>query len=200
MDTQHITAAICHELERQPLIPLDPVVGRFDGSGLYAIYYTGQSVSLYRPLSGRSIPVYVGQALSHNSATGMVVREPRPLWGRVRDHYKSIDGTDLSATEFAVRLLCLPDVHADLGENGLRVFYKPVWNAVLKGFGSHEQGPTTRQGAKSMWDTVHTGRNRSYGADRHDKDKLIQAVRQHISSQLTSHDPAPWHDGGAGTQ
>jgi hypothetical protein len=43
MDTAHITAAICQELERQPLIRLDPLVGRFDGSGLYAIYYDGET-------------------------------------------------------------------------------------------------------------------------------------------------------------
>lgn len=193
MDTEHVTAAICQELERQPLIPLDPLVGRFGGSGLYAIYYDGQSVPLYRPLAGRKIPIYVGQALSHNSATGVAVKEPRPLWGRVRDHHASVDGCDLPAVEFGVRLLRLPDVHADLGENGLRVFYKPVWNAILTGFGSHEQGSTTRQGARSKWDTVHPGRNRTFGADPHDKKGLIQTVRQHVADQLASYGTARWH-------
>lgn len=193
MDTEHVTAAICHELERQPLIPLDPLVSRFDGSGLYAIYYNGKTVSIYRRLSGRAIPVYVGQALSHNSATGAAVRDPRPLWGRVRDHHNSIQGADLPAAEFAVRLLRLPDVHADLGENGLRVFYRPVWNAILTGFGSHEQGSTTRQGARSRWDTVHRGRNRTFGADKYDKEELIRMVGEHIEGQLARYGTAPWH-------
>jgi len=193
MDTEHVTGAICQELERQPLIPLDPLMARFDGSGLYAIYYDGQTVPLYRPLAGLKIPVYVGQALSHNSATGVAVREPRPLWGRVRDHHASVDGSDLPAAEFGVRLLRLPDVHADLGENGLRVFYKPVWNAILTGFGSHEQGSTTRQGARSKWDTVHPGRSRTFGADRQDQDRLIQAVREHVAAQLANYSAAPWH-------
>lgn len=195
MDTEHVTAAICRELERQPLIPLAPIIGRFDGSGLYAIYYDSQAVPLYRPLSGRRIPVYFGQALSHNSSTGVVVWEPRPLWGRVRDHHASVDGSDLPAAEFGVRLLRLPDVHADLGENGLRVFYKPVWNAILTGFGSHEQGSSTRQGARSKWDTVHPGRNRTFGADRHDNDRLTQAVRKHVAAQLASYGAAPWQQG-----
>ncbi len=194
MDTQHVTAAICQELERQPLVQLDPLVGKFDGSGLYAIYYKGQTMAMYRPLAGTKIPVYVGQALSHNSATGVAVRDPGPLWGRVRDHHASIDGSDLETSEFGVRLLRLPDVHADLGENGLRVFYKPVWNAILSGFGSHEQGSSTRQGARSKWDTVHPGRSRTFGADRHDKTKLIQAVQEHVAAQLADYGTAPWHN------
>jgi hypothetical protein len=192
MDTVHVTAAICRELEHQPVIPLGPLVDRFDGSGLYAIYYHGHRIKLYRRLSGLKIPVYVGQALSHNSATGIAVRDPRPLWGRLRDHYASIGSSDLSAAEFGVRLLRLPDVHADLGENGLRVFYQPVWNAILTGFGSHEQGSSTRRGARSKWDTVHPGRSRTFGADRHDKDKLIRIVDVHIMDQLASYGSAPW--------
>jgi len=193
MDTKHVTAAVCQELERQPLIPLDPLIGRFDGYGLYAIYYHGQTVPLYRRLSGLKIPVYVGQALSHNSATGAAVRDPRPLWGRIRDHHASIDSSDLPAAEFSVRLLRLPDVHADLGENGLRVFYKPVWNAILRGFGSHEQGSSTRHGARSKWDTVHPGRSRTFGADKYDRNELIQLVREHIRAEIVNYGSAPWH-------
>jgi hypothetical protein len=192
METRHVTAAICHELERQPLIPLEPLIGRFDGSGLYAIYYSGQANLLYRRLRGFKIPIYVGQALSHNTATGVVIKDPSPLWGRVRDHHVSIDSSDLSAAEFGVRLLRLPDVHADLGENGLRVFYKPVWNAILTGFGSHEQGSSTRTGARSKWDTVHPGRNRTFGADRHNQGELSRNAKEHITSQLETYSSAPW--------
>lgn len=192
MDTEHITFAICQELERQPLVSLDPLIGKFGGSGLYAIYYDGQTTPHYRPLSGTNIPVYVGQALSHNSATGVAVNDPRPLWRRLRDHHASISGSDLPLAEFGVRLLRMPDVHADLGENGLRVFYQPVWNAVLKGFGSHEQGSSTRRGARSKWDTVHPGRNRSFGAERHDRDDLLREVGEHVKAQLARRGTAPW--------
>jgi hypothetical protein len=192
MDTEHVTAAICQELERQPFVPIDSLGGRFDGSGLYAIYYYGQTVPLYQLLSGTKIPIYVGQALSHNSATGAAVRDLRPLWGRVRDHHISISTSNLPVGEFGLRLLCLPDVPADLGENGLRVFYRPVWNAILKGFGSHEQGPSTRQGARSKWDTVHPGRNRTFGSEPHNRDRLVAAVREHVAAQLAGYDAAPW--------
>lgn len=50
LGTESVTASICRELERQPLISLDPKIDRFEGSGLYALYYRGESVSLYAPL------------------------------------------------------------------------------------------------------------------------------------------------------
>src|ERR1700760_2513849 len=169
MSTENVTSAICRELERQPLTPIAPEVPRFDGSGLYAIYYQGETVPLYAPLKGYEIPVYAGQSRSHASSTGASARSPRPLWERVRQHARSIAEAGLPANDFRLRLLLLPDVHADLGETGLIVFYKPVWNAILRGFGSKEQGPTTRASQRTKWDTVHPGRNRTYGLDSHDR-------------------------------
>ncbi len=195
MGTENVTAAICQKLERQPLVPLEGEVPRFDGSGLYAIYYQGGTLPLYAPIKDLKIPVYVGQARSHNSATGVATQDRSPLWRRVRDHRKSIDGAGLRVGEFSVRLLLLPDVHADLGENGLRVFYQPVWNAVLKGFGSHEQGSSTRTSRRSPWDTVHPGRNRTFGAEAYDRDKLVGQAQDHIARQIASYGSAPWEQG-----
>jgi hypothetical protein len=196
MGTENITSVICRELERQPLVPLDPPIERFDGSGLYAVYYQGATVNLYAPLAGLLIPVYVGQALSHSSATGAATGGSSPLWNRIQDHSQSIGGaSNLSLGDFGTRLLLLPDVHSDLGENGLRVFYRPVWNGVLNGFGSHEQGSTTRQSGRSRWDTVHPGRSRTFGASRHDPDVLIARARAHIAQQLANYGAAPWRNG-----
>ncbi|MEU8118646.1 Eco29kI family restriction endonuclease [Spirillospora sp. NPDC049024] len=192
MDTENITAVVCRELERQPLVPLDPEIPRFEGSGLYAIYYAGTSHPLYAPLAPHVIPVYAGQSLSHNSATGTATRSKNPLWLRVRGHTRSIAGGGLSTADFGVRLLLVPDVHADLGENGLRVGYQPVWNAILNGFGSNEQGPTTRKSARTKWDTVHPGRNRSYGATTHDRDELVARAQAHIAAQVTNVAAIPW--------
>jgi hypothetical protein len=192
LGTENITSAICQELERQPLIPLDSEIPRFDGSGLYAIYYRGETLPLYAPLRNYKIPVYVGQSLSHNTATGAAMPEKSPLWNRIKNHRDSIEGAHLPLNEFGVRLLRLPDVHADLGENGLRVFYQPVWIRVLRGFGSKEQGATTRQSARSPWDTVHPGRKRTFGSEKHDKDKLIKKAQDHIASQIARYGTAPW--------
>lgn len=193
MGTENVTSAICRELERQSLVLLDPPIDRFEKSGLYAIYYLGGALDLYAPLAGLKIPVYVGQALSHNSATGAATGGKSPLWNRIQEHSQSIEGAEnLSLGDFGVRLLLLPDVHSDLGENGLRVFYRPVWNAILTGFGSHEQGPTTRQSGRSRWDTVHPGRSRTFGASKHDPDLLIAKARAHIARQLAHYQSAPW--------
>jgi hypothetical protein len=193
LGTENVAAAICRELEHQPFIPLDPPIPRFEGSGLYAIYYDGKTLDLYAPLRGRKIPVYVGQSLSHNSATGAAIADPYRLWARVGEHRRSIEGSGLPIREFGVRLLRLPDVHADLGENGLRVTYQPVWNTILTGLGGHEQGASTRQSRRSKWDTVHRGRSRTFGADRYDKSELERAVRDHIEKQLAAYGAVPWH-------
>jgi len=193
LGTENVTSAICRELERQPLIPLTPPIGRFDGAGLYAIYYRGSDFDLYAPLTGHKIPVYVGQARSHNSATGAATGARNPLWRLMQQHSASIDGADnLALSDFGARLLLLPDVHADLGENGLRVFYRPVWNAILTGFGSHEQGPTTRQSRRSAWDTVHPGRNRTFGVSDNDPIGLRAEVQEHVRDQLSSYETVPW--------
>jgi len=190
LSTRQLTATICERFEEQALVRYDSQPpASFEGAGLYALYYVGDSVELYEPLRDYPIPVYVGSAQSHNSATGRLTAAPRPLHGRVKDHWKSINGAaDLDVTEFGVRLLRLPDVHIDLGENGLRVNYTPVWNSVLNGFGSHEQGSSTRKSAKSAWDTVHGGRKRTFGdAEKHKADVLLRRAHELIASQVAAY-------------
>lgn len=195
MNTASVTTAICRELERQPLVPLPPDVPMFEGSGLYAIYYEGESIPLYRPLSSLRIPVYAGQARSHSSATGKGAPSKQPLWRRVREHQRSIVGAGLPIDEFQARFLLLPDVHSDLGEQGLIVNYQPVWNSLLRGFGSHEQGSKTRKSRKSAWDTVHPGRQRSHGEETHDKEQLEARAASHIRKQAEDYEDIPWHQG-----
>jgi hypothetical protein len=195
LGTENVTSAICSQLEHQPFIPLEPEIERFEGSGLYAIYYKGTTLPLYAPLANYEIPVYAGQSLSHNSRTGAAAAGSCRLYERIRDHRNSIAGAGLPLLEFGVRLLRLPDVHADLGENGLRVFYQPVWNKILDGFGGHEQGSTTRQSKRTRWDTIHSGRNRTYGADTHNPAELRRKVAAHIAWQIERYNEAPWHQG-----
>src|ERR1044072_2140130 len=103
MSTEHISWAICRELERQPLVMFEPEIPHFDGSGLYAIYYRGTSIDLYRPIASFKIPVYVGQAESHNSATGKGSKTRDRLWKRISGHKRSIMGGGLPIGEFGVR-------------------------------------------------------------------------------------------------
>jgi hypothetical protein len=192
LSTEQIANTICETFERQPLVSMTHEIPRFEGSGLYALYYRGASVDLYLPLAALQIPVYAGQALSSNSATGERVRERFPLHGRLKHHRISIMEGGLPISEFRFRALLLPDVHADLGENGLRVGYQPLWNSKLKGFGSKEQGATTRQSKKSKWDTVHDGRRRTHGGVVHDTEALIVQAKAHIERQVNDYDALPW--------
>ncbi|GAB3954644.1 hypothetical protein GCM10027614_62080 [Micromonospora vulcania] len=95
--------------------------------------------------------------------------------------------------DFGVRLLRLPDVHCDLGENGLRVGYQPVWNGILTGFGSNEQGEKTRKSARSMWDTVHPGRRRTFGSEKHKAEDLREKVQQRITEQIDTYSQLGWN-------
>jgi len=191
MSTENVTSTMCQALERQPLTLLDQPIDRFEGGGLYAIYYRGTRLRLYEPLRSYEIPIYVGQGRSE-TRTGSAAERKYPLYTRVfGNHRRSLTDTDM-VSEFVVRLLLTPNVHANLGENGLRVFYQPVWNTVLDGFGSNEQGPSTRKSGRSKWDTVHPGRQRSYGADTHDRVQLETEVASHIQDQIARYNDAPW--------
>jgi hypothetical protein len=192
LSTKQIAITICETFERQPLVSMTHEIPRFEGSGLYALYFRGTNVELYLPLADLQIPVYAGQALSSNSATGERLRERFPLHSRLKQHRISILEGGLPSIEFRFRALLLPDVHADLGENGLRVGYQPLWNSKLKGFGSKEQGATTRQSKKSKWDTVHDGRRRTHGGIVHDAEALIAQARTHIEWQVGGYHALPW--------
>jgi hypothetical protein len=183
LNTPELTAIICRKFEEQPAHKLAGLPD-FEGSGLYAIYYAGTKEPMYLPLKGRLIPLYVGSAQSHNSATGMTSSSGSPLRKRLATHEKSIGQSGLDKREFRVRLLLMPDVHIDLGENGLRVGYKPVWNSVLNGFGSNEQGSATRSGDKSKWDTVHSGRARTFGSQNKDRNVLVAEVNYMVKLQV----------------
>src|ERR1700677_170264 len=192
LSTGQIANTICQIFERQPLVSMVSEILRFDGPRLYALYYRGDGEDLYHPLADLQIPIYAGQALSSNSATGLKVQDRFPLHARLRKHRISIAEGGLALAEFRFRALLLPDVHADLGENALRVGYQPVWNSVLTGFGSNEQGSTTRQSKKTKWDTVHPGRRRSHGGEVHDSELLRAEVKAHIERQVNRYGALPW--------
>lgn len=193
LSTKDLTTIICGRFEREPLRSLESELPRFEGSGLYAIYCVASGSDLYEPLIPFEIPVYVGKSHSHSSATGDPAPTPDPLWRRVRGHRTSIgDADNLTVSHFGVRLLRMPDVHCDLGENGLRVGYRPVWNSILTGFGSNEQGSSTRSSARSRWDTVHPGRRRTFGRETHDLQAQRTRVQERVAEQVANYHLLPW--------
>jgi len=50
-------------------------------------------------------------------------------------------------------------VFIPLGESLLISHYRPLWNAVVDGFGNHPPGSGRSTGKKPMWDVLHPGRS-----------------------------------------
>lgn len=56
------------------------------------------------------------------------------------------------------RWLVLDPVWIGLTEQVLIAMYRPIWNSVIDGFGSHDPGSGRRNQKRSPWDTLHKGR------------------------------------------
>ena len=153
-----------------PVVQLPPET-RFEGTGVYAIYYIGQN-SLYQSLVSKnridfSVPIYVGkavprgwrQARTENQST----KKSYELNSRLREHSRSIQQTEtLENDAFHCRFMILENVESNLigtVEAALIRLYKPLWNTVIDGFGNHDPGKGRYNQAKSEWDTIHPGRS-----------------------------------------
>lgn len=147
-----------------------PPESRFEGTGVYAIYYIGQN-SLYQSLVERnridfSIPIYVGKAVPRGWRQARIenlsARKSYELNSRLREHSRSIQQTEtLENDAFYSRFMILEDEASSLigtVEAALIRLYKPIWNTVIDGFGNHDPGKGRYNQAKSEWDTLHPGR------------------------------------------
>jgi hypothetical protein len=145
----------------QTLHPLS-AIGKFYGSGVYAIYYRGD-FPLYAPLSGTETPIYVGQA-APSSQGARTAREQGPrLAARLNDHRKNILKaiSTLNLDDFDARFLVVQSGWETAAEDYLIHLFRPVWNSetnILYGLGKHGDDAKTRQNKRSPWDTLHPGR------------------------------------------
>lgn len=140
----------------------------FVGSGVYAIYYTG-SLDIYRYYSeinreGYNKPIYIGKAVPSGWRQGRtkIKKEKKELFGRMREHWKSIDSVNnLSVDDFFCRFVIFDEDSSDMIgtiEAALIKKFKPLWNVKLDGFGNHDPGSGRYEQAKSDWDIIHPGR------------------------------------------
>lgn len=144
-----------------------PLPENFVGTGVYALYYTG-NLPLYRPLYEMnrlefSQPIYVGKAVPRGWRQGRLQEPTNELYRRLNDHTNSIEQVDnLSITDFHCRFMILEDAAADMigtVEAALIRHYFPLWNSIVDGFGNHDPGSGRYEQAMSDWDTIHPGRN-----------------------------------------
>jgi Eco29kI restriction endonuclease len=165
LDKRHLAESLAEATLKRPLGPLPPTE-KFDGAGIYAIYYDGD-FQPYAPLvkknrEGGSRPIYVGKAVPPGARKGgFGVSDPgTALLKRLREHFKSIDeAQNLDNRHFACRYLVCDDIWIPLGEALLIEWFQPPWNVLIQGFGIHTPGKGRSKQVKSLWDTLHSGRS-----------------------------------------
>lgn len=145
-----------------------PPNGRFNGPGVYMLYYLGnfehytQIARANRQSCNR--PIYVGKAVPSGWRTARSPKnpDPRPLQGRLREHTRSIRrSTTLEIGDFRCRFIILENIETDLItviEAHLVREYLLLWNSVVDGFGNHDPGKGRYDQAPSEWDVLHPGR------------------------------------------
>ncbi|MDO3068262.1 Eco29kI family restriction endonuclease [Mycobacteroides abscessus] len=193
LDMANLAQSIVTRIEQMDPTPLNDVPS-FKGAGVYAIYYTGNSdpysqLGAVNSASPR-YPVYVGKAVPAGGRRGLEAVEhtsTTALVSRIRQHAKSVQAADnLDIGDFVVRWLVVEDIWIPLGESAMIRRYRPVWNALLDGFGNHDPGKGRINGIRSMWDTVHPGRIWAvkYPARGDTAAQIHQDVRQYIADRL----------------
>jgi Eco29kI restriction endonuclease len=171
LDKLKLAESLADAMLKQPLNPLPPTQ-KFDGAGLYAIYYHGD-FKPYRPIAEKNVgsdpqaPIYVGKAVppgARKGGFGLGADPGSALLKRLKEHSRSIEeATNLKLEHFRCRYLVCEDIWIPLGEALLIERFKPIWNVLLEGFGIHTPGKGRRKQVKSKWDTLHPGRSLTKG-------------------------------------
>ncbi|MDE3135081.1 MAG: Eco29kI family restriction endonuclease [Acidobacteriota bacterium] len=166
LDKLNLAESLAEAMLKQPVTSLPPE-NRFDGAGIYAIYYQGD-FEAYRRIAEKntgdnpSAPIYVGKAVPPGARKGGfgLGAEPRnALFKRLKEHARSIQETgNLQPEDFRCRYLVCDDIWIPLGEALLIEKFKPVWNVLIEGFGIHTPGGGRKKQVRSKWDTLHPGR------------------------------------------
>jgi len=162
---RNLAASIASRLLAQ--IPQKLPAPHFPGAGLYVLYYTGK-FEAYRKISepnqrdGMKQPIYVGKAVPKGGRKGLEgfdVPHGDALYKRLKEHSDSISAArNLKLSDFRCRWLVVDEVFIPLAESLLISHYRPLWNAVVDGFGNHPPGSGRAQGKKPIWDVLHPGR------------------------------------------
>jgi hypothetical protein len=197
LDERNLADTLVRELVRRECLTLAEIVSApFDGSGIYAIYYSG-TFALYAPVTRANLkecgaPIYVGKASPEGARKGLVDPNARPgraLHKRLREHAETIQATDtLRLQDFRCRYLLTSPLWLALGETLLIRKYLPVWNTVVDGFGNHPPGGRRSTQHRPEWDTIHPGR--SWAAEmrpsRRAKAQIEEAVAANLQGRTAS--------------
>lgn len=163
LDKRNLAQSVANTLLSQPRESL-PLANRSEGAGVYAIYYTAEHKPFapYAPIAGKDVPIYVGKALPSGARIGSLNLSGNAgttLFDRLREHAISIQQTkNLDIRDFWCRYLVVDDIWISLTEALLIDQFSPVWNTIVTGFGNHDPGKGRYNQQRSLWDTIHHGR------------------------------------------
>jgi Eco29kI-like restriction endonuclease len=201
-DPQQMGRMIADTLLSRPREPLHSVE-KFYGSGVYAIYYTG-AFRAYQPVSGKDWPVYVGKAdpKIHHAVTE--IEQGLTLYGRLHgDHVRSIAKVEdygrsnklaeyLELDDFECRYLVVKSAWQTTAEAILIQQFRPVWNDEMRvcyGFGKHGDDPGTRSNERSLWDTLHPGREWAWRPGNTPNRLSLEQIKERIAEHYRKHPP-----------
>ena len=166
LDKGNLGASVAEALLGRRVHPLGEL-RRFEGAGIYAIYYTG-SFAAYSAIAKRNLenrfeaPIYVGKAIPKGGRKGGKQSEGTSgaLFTRLGDHRDSVRAAaNLSLDDFYCRFLVVDDIWIPLGESLLIAKFSPIWNTLVDGFGNHDPGKGRYEGMRPRWDVIHPGRD-----------------------------------------
>lgn len=173
-----------------------PPPERFQGAGVYALYYTGENMvySRYKELNRLSydFPIYVGKAVpegwrqSRTSDSGAT--HSTALYRRLKEHSRNISaGEGLDIADFSCRFVIFEKEGSDMIgsiEAALIKLNQPLWNSCVDGFGNHDPGKGRYEQARSDWDVIHAGRiwSERLNGIPGDKNNVLARIATHLES------------------
>lgn len=175
-------------------VPLDDLP-KFTGAGVYAIYYTGDFpaydiVRRHNENERWALPMYVGKAVPAGGRQGIDAppTSNTAVWSRLtKDHAKSIrQASNLDIADFYAQWLIIDDIWIALGESALLRDLRPVWNAMVDGFGNHDPGSGRYKGLVPQWDTLHPGRpwaNKLQARAASEADRIAADAAEYLRSR-----------------
>lgn len=189
VDKRNLAEGIVRRIATYAAHPLPPDE-RFLGAGVYLLYYIGKA-PVYAEIAKRNVggkfrcPVYVGKADPKGTRKGSAL-EATPgaaLFDRLKNHADRIKATEnLRVEDFYFRFVVLDHVWIRLGEAGLIDHYRPLWNAMLDGFGSKIPGKFRQSQKRSAWDTIHPGKGwpELLSTGKHEANTLLQQIQEFL--------------------
>jgi len=196
LDKENLAKSIANAFLGRAMEPFP--VTRFEGAGVYTLYYTGihKPYDLYEPLrvhdpnDPTSTPIYLGRSVSAGARKGKKKFNDPPgpvLYNRLRIHASSIaQASNLDVRDFLCRYIIVDEIWVPLAESLLITQFAPIWNQAIDGFGIKTPGAGREKQKRSQWDVLHAGRSfaANLAAATRTEQELRNKVQEHIAEYI----------------